>query len=45
MVACVETGRRGVAIEKDPEYFEMTCTRVRRTVEQIEKPSIEVGAA
>ena len=45
MVACVETGRRGIAIEKDPEYFEMTCARVQRAVEKLAQMNIEVGAA
>jgi len=32
-LACVESGRRCIAIEKDPVYFDMACARVRAAVE------------
>jgi len=32
-VACVQTGRRCIAIEKDAEYFKKSCERVRSAVE------------
>lgn len=31
-VACVESGRRCIAIEKDPKYFEIACERVWKAV-------------
>ncbi|MBL1434722.1 MAG: site-specific DNA-methyltransferase [Rhodobacteraceae bacterium] len=33
MLACVETGRRGVGIELKEEWFEVACERVREAVE------------
>ncbi len=45
MVACVETGRRGIGIEKKPEFFKMTCERVRRAVEIVESRTQREGAA
>ena len=33
MLACIETGRRGVGIELNQEHFETACKRVQRAVE------------
>lgn len=30
MVACIQTGRRGIGIEKNLEYYEAACDRVRQ---------------
>lgn len=38
MVACVDTGRRGIGIEKNPEYFEIACARVRAAYEAFQTP-------
>ncbi len=34
LVACAKTGRRGIGIEKNPEYFELACERVREVYAQ-----------
>jgi len=45
MIACVETGRRGVGIEKDPEYYEIACARVQAALDrQISDTRQEVRA-
>lgn len=33
-VACVNLGRKFIGIEKDPEYFEIACERIRRAYRQ-----------
>lgn len=47
-VACVKTGRSFIGIEKDPEYFEIACKRIRDAyaqpdmfVQAPEKPKAE----
>ena len=40
MVACIQTGRRGVGIEKDAGYFEIA----KRRVETAQLPLLEVTA-
>jgi site-specific DNA-methyltransferase (adenine-specific)/modification methylase len=32
-VACIREGRRFIGIERDPEYFETACNRIRRELE------------
>lgn len=34
LVACVKTGRKGIGIELDPDYFDIACDRVRKAYEQ-----------
>ena len=34
LVACAKTGRKGVGIELDPDYFEIACARVRKAYDQ-----------
>ena len=34
LVACEKLGRKGVGIEKDPEYFEVACKRVDESARQ-----------
>ena len=34
LVACVQMGRAGTGIEKDPEYFEIACRRVEEAYRQ-----------
>lgn len=29
-VACINTGRSFIGIEKEPKYFEVACNRIRR---------------
>jgi len=33
-VACVNLGRKFIGIEKEPEYFDMACERIRQAVSQ-----------
>lgn len=40
LVACVKTGRRGIGIEKDPEYFEVACDRVAKAVAETTVPEL-----
>lgn len=32
LVACAKTGRKGIGIEQDPEYFQVACERVAKAV-------------
>jgi len=32
-IACIRTGRKFIGIERDPEYFETACNRIRRELE------------
>ena len=33
-VACIKTGRRFIGIELDPDYFDITCERIRKAYQQ-----------
>jgi site-specific DNA-methyltransferase (adenine-specific) len=44
-VACVQTGRRFIGIEKSPEYFDIACKRIQEAVDAgalFEQPPVEV---
>jgi DNA modification methylase len=34
-VACLQMGRKFIGIEKDPEYFEIACERIKRENDQL----------
>lgn len=34
LVACARLGRKGIGIERDPEYFEIACARVQKAYDQ-----------
>lgn len=34
LVACAKTGRKGIGIELDPDYFEIACQRVQKAYDQ-----------
>ena len=34
LVACAKTGRHGIGIELNPDYFEIACKRVRDAYSQ-----------
>jgi len=34
MVSCAKTGRHGIGIELDPDYFDIACDRVRKAYDQ-----------
>ncbi|MBL1435652.1 MAG: site-specific DNA-methyltransferase [Rhodobacteraceae bacterium] len=36
MLACIETGRRGVGIELDPKWFDVACERAHRALELVQ---------
>ncbi len=48
-VACVKTGRSFIGIEKDPDYFELACERIREAYNQPDmfveppRPAIQEG--
>ena len=39
-VACVQSGRKFIGIEKDAKYFDIACNRIRKAVEEKEKSRI-----
>ena len=34
LVACAKMGRKGIGIEKDPDYFQIACDRVQKAYDQ-----------
>ena len=40
MVACVNTNRKGIGIEKDEKYFEVAKNRVEKALEEKNKPNL-----
>lgn len=46
LVACAKTGRKGIGIELDPEYFEIACKRVEEAYRQpdlfVERPAQKI---
>lgn len=40
MVACINTNRKGIGIEKDEKYFEIAKNRVEKALEEKNKPNL-----
>jgi site-specific DNA-methyltransferase (adenine-specific) len=45
MVAAIQSGRRGIGIEIDPQWFEVACERVERALRSAPESAVSGGVA